>query len=84
VVMGTMTGVAGGLMRDICSNQVPLLLRQDIYASAAIAGITLYLLLKRLGLKPSRAFVAGLMAAVALRLSAIFMGWHLPVFKLPG
>ena len=48
-----MTGVAGGLMRDICSNQVPLLLRQDIYASAAIAGITLYLLLKALGLKPS-------------------------------
>ncbi|MFS2036457.1 trimeric intracellular cation channel family protein [Polaromonas sp. CT11-55] len=84
VVMGTMTGVAGGLMRDICSNQVPLLLRQDIYASAAIAGITLYLLLKTLGLKPSWAFGAGLVAVAALRICAIFMGLHLPVFKLPG
>jgi hypothetical protein len=48
VLMGTMTGVAGGVMRDICSNQIPLLLRQDIYASAAIAGIALYLALKGL------------------------------------
>jgi len=71
-------------MRDICSNQVPLLLRQDIYASAAIAGITLYLLLKALGLKPSWAFGAGLVAVAALRICAIFMGWHLPVFKLPS
>lgn len=38
VLMGTMTGVAGGVMRDIFSNQVPLLLRQDIYATAAIVG----------------------------------------------
>ena len=84
VLMGTMTGVAGGVMRDICSNQIPLLLRQDIYASAAIAGISLYLALKALGLKPSWAFGAGLVAVAALRLSAIFLGWHLPVFKLAG
>ncbi len=83
VLMGTMTGVAGGVMRDICSNQVPLLLRQDIYATAAIAGIALYLALKALGLKPSLAFWAGMVVVMALRLSAIFLGWHLPVFRLP-
>jgi uncharacterized membrane protein YeiH len=75
---------SGGLMRDICNNQVRLLLRQDIYASAAMAGIALYLVLQAPGLKPSWALVAGLAAVVVLRLSAVFMGWHLPVFKLPG
>ena len=82
VLMGTITGTAGGVMRDICSNQIPLLLRQDIYASAAIAGIVLYLLLKAAGLRPAWAFSLGIVAVVALRLSAIFLGWHLPVFTL--
>ncbi|MES2362597.1 MAG: trimeric intracellular cation channel family protein [Pseudomonadota bacterium] len=83
VLMGTMTGVAGGVMRDICSNQIPLLLRQDIYASAAIAGIALYLVLKALGLRESWAFWIGIVTVVTLRLSAIFLGWGLPVFQLP-
>ncbi|RZJ25073.1 MAG: trimeric intracellular cation channel family protein, partial [Haliea sp.] len=83
VLMGTMTGVAGGAMRDIFSNQVPLLLRQDIYATAAIVGIALYLVLKALGLRASFAFWTGMAAVMALRLSAIFLGWHLPVFRLP-
>jgi uncharacterized membrane protein YeiH len=47
VIMGTITGTAGGLLRDILSAEVPLLLRQaDLYATAAIAGATAYLLLQ--------------------------------------
>ncbi|WP_421955326.1 trimeric intracellular cation channel family protein [Polaromonas sp.] len=83
ILMGTMTGVAGGVMRDICSNQIPLLLRQDIYASAAIAGIALYLVLKALGLREAWAFWIGVLVVVTLRLSAIFLGWSLPVFQIP-
>ena len=82
VLMGTITGTAGGVMRDICGNQIPLLLRQDIYATAAIAGIVLYLVLKALGMRESWAFAAGIVGAAALRLSAIFLGWSLPVFHL--
>ena len=82
VLMGTMTGVAGGVMRDVCSNQIPLLLRQDIYASAAIAGIAFYLLLKAAGMRKSLAFGAGIVMVAGLRLCAIFFGWHLPVFQL--
>ena len=70
VLMGTITGVAGGVMRDIFSNQVPLLLRQDIYATAAIVGIALYLVLKALGLKPSWAFRTGMAGVMGLRLAA--------------
>ena len=49
VLMGTLTGVGGGMLRDVFTAKVPLILRQDIYASAAIAGFVLYLLLQRLG-----------------------------------
>lgn len=54
VVMGTITGAAGGIMRDVlCAEvlcaEVPLILRREIYATAAIAGATVYVLLKYIG-----------------------------------
>jgi uncharacterized membrane protein YeiH len=82
VLMGTMTGVAGGVLRDVLTAQVPLLLRRDIYATAAIAGITLYLMLEKLGVPRSVAFGIGLASIVGLRLGAIAWDWHLPVFRL--
>src|SRR5690606_24346092 len=52
VIMGTMTGTAGGLLRDVLSAEVPLLLRQeDLYATAAIAGAAVYLMMQAAGLQ---------------------------------
>ena len=82
VLMGTMTGVAGGVLRDVLTAQIPLILRRDIYATAAIAGVALYLLLQARGLPRAWAFVAGMAVVVALRLLAIFWGWHLPIFRI--
>jgi uncharacterized membrane protein YeiH len=85
VVMGTITGSAGGLLRDVLSAEVPLLLRQaDLYATAAIAGATAYLLLQASGLERTPAALLGMAAVAALRLSAICWGLRLPVFYLPG
>ena len=81
-LMGTMTGVAGGVLRDMLSGQVPLLLRRDIYATAAIAGIVAYLLLQRLGLPRGWAFGIGLVVVVGLRLMAIAWNLQLPTFQL--
>src|SRR4051794_17974289 len=51
VVMGTITGSAGGVLRDLLSGEVPLLLRQsELYATAAVAGIMVYLIAQRGGL----------------------------------
>ena len=47
--LGTMTGVAGGVLRDVLISDVPMILRGEIYALAAIAGISVYLLLEWLG-----------------------------------
>src|SRR5215813_13682165 len=74
VLMGTMTGVAGGVLRDVLTAQIPLILRRDIYATAAIVGVTLYLLLQALGMKRVWAFGAGMVVVVALRVLAILWG----------
>jgi uncharacterized membrane protein YeiH len=83
VLMGTMTGVAGGVLRDVITAQVPLILRRDIYATAAIMGVALYLLLQAFGLQRSVAFGAGMAVVIALRLLAIHWGLQLPIFRMP-
>ena len=83
VLLGTVTGAAGGAIRDILTAQVPLVLqRGSLYASAAIAGTTLYLVLARLGLERSTASVAGMAVVAGLRLAAIWWGLKLPVFEV--
>ena len=81
VLMGTMTGVFGGILRDVITAQIPLILRREIYATAAILGISLYLALHALGVPPAVAFGAGMSLVVALRLLAIRWSLHLPVFR---
>lgn len=82
VLMGTMTGVAGGVLRDVITAQIPLILRRDLYATAAIAGVALYLLLQVLGLQQSWAFGIGMIVVVLLRLVAIRWGLQLPIFRI--
>jgi len=83
VLMGTMTGAAGGVLRDVITAQVPLILRRDIYATAAIAGIALYLLLQLFGLQRPLAFGVGMAVVIILRLLAIRWSLQLPVFRMP-
>ena len=83
VVMGTMTGVAGGVIRDVLSAEVPLIFRKgELYATAAIAGAILYLLLEAAGIPRQISALAGMAAIATLRLAAIFWGLHLPVLPI--
>jgi uncharacterized membrane protein YeiH len=84
VLMGTITGTAGGLLRDVLSAEVPLLLRQaDLYATAAIAGATAYLMVQAAGLETAPAALVGMVTIVGLRLAAILWRLRLPVFRVP-
>jgi uncharacterized membrane protein YeiH len=84
VVMGTLTGVAGGALRDVLSAEIPLILRKgQIYATAAIVGIVAYLALQQFGVDRGAAAIAGMLFIAALRLGAIAWNWTLPVFSLP-
>lgn len=83
VVMGASTGVAGGLLRDVLCAEIPLILRQGrMYASAAIAGIVVYLALENV-LDRTLAALIGMATIAALRLAAIAWDLTLPVFSLP-
>jgi uncharacterized membrane protein YeiH len=84
VIMGTLTGVAGGVFRDVLSAEIPLILRRGrIYATAAIAGIALYLLLQVV-VDRSAAALTAMAFIAALRLAAIVWDLKLPVFSLPS
>ena len=84
VIMGTITGVAGGMIRDVLTNDIPMVIRRgQIYATAAIAGITLYLALRAFtGFDEVVAAFAGMLLIAGLRLLAIARGLELPVYKV--
>jgi uncharacterized membrane protein YeiH len=84
VVMGTITGSAGGVLRDLLSGDVPVLLRDgDVYATAAIAGITIYVVLQALSIPVNLATAMGMITIATLRFAAIRWKIRVPVFKLP-
>jgi uncharacterized membrane protein YeiH len=83
VVLGTITGAAGGAVRDVLCAEVPLVLRRgNLYASAAIAGTALYFLLQRAGADRNLATYAGMATVASVRLAAIWWRLQLPVFRL--
>ena len=84
VLMGTLTGVAGGVLRDVLTGEIPLILRKgQIYATAAIAGAEVYLLLQDVADRTTAMF-CGMGTIATLRLGAIAWNWSLPVFTIPG
>lgn len=84
VIMGVMTGVAGGVLRDVLTAEIPLILRRgDLYATAAATGATLYLLLIAAGVPQPLPSVVAVTSIVLLRFMSIFWGVRLPAFALP-
>ncbi len=83
VILGTMTGVAGGVLRDMLLAEIPLLLRDgEIYATAALAGIIVYLGLQSIGLERTAAAYFGMAVVVVLRFTGIFLGLRMPALRL--
>ena len=82
VVLGTITGIAGGMIRDVLCNVIPMILREEIYALAAMLGGSLFILSRGLNWSDTHAMTVSISAALALRLAAIY--WHvsLPAFHI--
>jgi uncharacterized membrane protein YeiH len=78
MLMGTITGVGGGVMRDILLARIPLVLRTDIYATAAFFGALVVIVARRAGLSSGWAAFVGGVACFALRMTAVMLDWHLP------
>lgn len=83
ILLGALTGIGGGIARDILVSEIPTVLRADLYAVAALAGAAV--VVGGTLLKLPFAFVtgAGLILCFGLRFIAIRRGWHLPTARWP-
>lgn len=81
VVMGMMTGVGGGILRDLLSQTIPAVLKKRIYAVASIVGSLLYLWMIRAGVGGPASMLTGMAVTVAIRLLSTHYMWDLP--KVP-
>lgn len=80
IMTGIMTGVAGGIIRDVLVGEVPLVFRKEIYATASFVGASLLLLLTGFGWSIDIAVIVAILVTLGLRVSAILFNIELPVF----
>jgi uncharacterized membrane protein YeiH len=81
VIMGVLTATFGGILRDLLAGEPSVLLRPEIYVSAALAGAGLYTLGDLIGLPPVASDLAGFVAAFLVRGGALKFGWTFPSYK---
>jgi uncharacterized membrane protein YeiH len=78
VLMGGVTGVGGGTVRDVLLTQIPGVLRTDVYAAAALAGAAIVVVGIRMKMPRTLAMSLGGVACFALRMVAVWQHWNLP------
>jgi len=78
VILGTITACFGGVVRDILCNDIPVIFRKEIYATACVAGGIGYFLLKMLPVKADIIFVTPILIVITIRLMAVKYKWSLP------
>ena len=81
VIMGCVTGAAGGVIRDILINEVPLVFRKDIYAIACIAGGIVYIIGYSVGLQAEVNAILSAIIVISIRTLAVKYHWQLPILK---
>ncbi len=81
VVMGMLTGTLGGILRDVLANEPTVLLRREVYVSAALAGALVFVTVHSAGAGLAVAAFAGFLAAFIIRSCALAFDWKLPIYK---
>ncbi|WP_233871657.1 trimeric intracellular cation channel family protein [Paraburkholderia adhaesiva] len=80
ILMGMVSAVGGGVLRDMLLSRVPAILEREIYASAALLGAALEVGLTEVGWSSIWTAWVATIGCVLLRLSSLYFGWRLPVF----
>lgn len=81
VILGVLTGIGGGMVRDVLVSEVPAVLRSELYAIAALAGVAVVVTGNRLQLPSVPLTFAGIVLCFGLRMIAIRRGWGLPIAR---
>ncbi len=80
-MLGMLTGIGGGVMRDVLVSEVPAVLRADVYAVAALAGASVVVLGHAMHWPPQPTAFAGALLCFCIRMLAIHLRWQFPVAK---
>jgi uncharacterized membrane protein YeiH len=78
-LMGMLTGIGGGMLRDVLVNETPVVLRADLYAVAALAAGVVVVVGHVLDFPSFAVMIVGALLCFWLRVMAILRGWHLPL-----
>jgi uncharacterized membrane protein YeiH len=81
VIMGGMTAAFGGVIRDVIAGEPSILVRPEVYITAAIAGASMFIVLMWVGLPFWFAAILGALIAFAVRAGALLFGWSLPAYR---
>lgn len=81
-LLGMLTGIGGGMLRDVLANDIPAVLRSDLYALAALACAVIVSAGHVLQYHPVAPAILGMAVCFALRFMAIRHGWHLPAVRV--
>jgi uncharacterized membrane protein YeiH len=81
VLLGMLTGIGGGMLRDVLVSEVPTVLRGDVYATAALAGAAVVVVGRLLQIPSAQVAIIGAAVCFWLRFMAIKRGWQLPVAR---
>lgn len=82
-LLGMLTGIGGGITRDVLLAEIPTVLRSDLYAVAALAGAMVVVIGAVLRVPSTAMTIAGAVLCFGLRFLAIRRGWHLPIAGEP-
>ena len=82
-LLGMLTGIGGGMVRDVLVREIPTVLRTELYAVAALIGAAVVVVGRMLHIPSSVAAVAGAVLCFGLRFMAMRRGWQLPVARPP-
>jgi len=82
-MLGMLTGIGGGMLRDVLVVEIPVVLRADLYALAALAAAIVVVVGHVLQISPIATTIVGGLLCFALRYMAIRHGWHLPTSWRP-
>ncbi len=81
IMMGTVSAVFGGVLRDNLSNEIPLIFRKEVYATACLAGGIIYVLLMKIGVDKELNTFLTILFIITLRILAVRFHWSLPVIQ---
>jgi uncharacterized membrane protein YeiH len=82
-LLGMLTGIGGGMVRDVLVREIPTVLRTELYAVAALMGAAVVVMGRMLHVPSSAAAAAGAVLCFGLRFMAIQRGWQLPIARPP-